>query len=116
MLRPLFVSALAGCAALAAPTSDLVAVDCTTTKGPLKITINTAWAPVGAQRFLDLVDDHFFDNHPLYRAVDNFLVQFGMAADPQLTQKWTQVHEFFVSAKLLLQPMNFSSESLKNNL
>jgi cyclophilin family peptidyl-prolyl cis-trans isomerase len=90
MIRPLLLGALAGCAALPAPTADLVAVVCTTTKGPLKITINQAWAPVGAQRFLDLLDDNFFDEHPLYRAVDNFLVQFGMAADPQLTQKWTQ--------------------------
>lgn len=64
------------------------AVKCDTTKGNIRIAVNKEWSPLGAQRFLDLVDDGFFTKHALYRAVDNFLVQFGINADPAVQNKW----------------------------
>jgi glutathione peroxidase len=47
--------------------NEVVVVNCETTKGPLKIVVNPSWAPLGARRFLELVDDGFFNDHPLYR-------------------------------------------------
>lgn len=66
----------------------IVTVACETTKGPIRITLNKDWAPIGVARVLELVDDGFFTNHALYRAVNNFLIQFGIAADPELTLQW----------------------------
>lgn len=76
------------CVAAAPAASDVLAVKCQSTKGDFTIAVNTKWAPVGAQRFLALVEDGFFTDHALYRAVDNFLIQFGVAADPKQQRKW----------------------------
>ena len=39
-------------------------------------------APHGVERFLTLVQEGFFTDMLLYRVIPNFLIQFGMAADP----------------------------------
>jgi peptidyl-prolyl cis-trans isomerase A (cyclophilin A) len=57
-------------------------VECSTSKGPLKIEIYREWSPLGADRFLELVKDQFFTNIGLFRCVHNFLVQFGISEDP----------------------------------
>ena len=47
------------------------------------------WAPLGARRFLELVRSGFFSSSvALFRVVPNFLVQFGVAGDPGVTQRW----------------------------
>lgn len=44
-----------------APLDTRVAiVQCSSTKGPLKLAIHESWAPLGAKRFLDLVESKFF--------------------------------------------------------
>lgn len=35
-------------------------VSCSTTEGNIKLAIHEAWAPLGANRFLDLVESNFF--------------------------------------------------------
>lgn len=35
-------------------------VECQTTKGDITITVYPEWAPLGAKRFIDLVNDEFF--------------------------------------------------------
>merc|ERR1712125_48233 len=37
---------------------------------------------------MQLVQTRFFDNSPFFRVVKGFLVQFGIAANPQLTKIW----------------------------
>jgi peptidyl-prolyl cis-trans isomerase A (cyclophilin A) len=54
-----------------------VNVICETTKGPVDIAVYPEWSPLGAARFLQLVDDGFFKDVPLFRCVENFLCQFG---------------------------------------
>ena len=44
------------------------------------------WSPIGAERFLYLVDIGFFVNCSMYRVVPGFLVQFGISGDP-ITEK-----------------------------
>ena len=59
-----------------------------TSRGDITIEVHRDWAPIGAQRFHDLVQDHFYDNARFFRYVPNFVVQFGLAADPAETKKW----------------------------
>ena len=59
-----------------------------TSKGPVVIEVHKDWAPVGAQRFYELVKTGFYNGARFFRVVPNFVVQFGLAADPSLTKKW----------------------------
>lgn len=60
----------------------------TTTKGEFTVTVTRAWAPLGADRFYNLVKHHFYDNASFFRAVPNFVVQFGMSAYPPVSAVW----------------------------
>jgi len=58
--------------------------------GDFVIEVTRAWAPIGADRFYQLVQDGFYDNAPFYRVVEGFVAQFGLAADPAMTEKWSE--------------------------
>jgi peptidyl-prolyl cis-trans isomerase A (cyclophilin A) len=60
----------------------------TTTKGDFVVQVTRAWAPHGADRFYNLVKNGFFTDASFFRYVPGFIVQFGMAADPKVTQAW----------------------------
>jgi peptidyl-prolyl cis-trans isomerase A (cyclophilin A) len=60
----------------------------TTTKGEFIVTVTRAWAPLGADRFYNLVKHRFYDNASFFRAVPNFVVQFGMSAYPPVSAVW----------------------------
>ena len=60
----------------------------TTTKGDFVITVTRAWAPVGADRFYNLVRHHFYDNTAFFRALKGFVVQWGISAYPPVTAAW----------------------------
>ena len=45
---------------------------------PLRLDVQEEWAPLGAGRFLDLVDSGFYDGAAVFRAVPGFLAQFGL--------------------------------------
>lgn len=64
--------------------SGIDSVSCQTTKGPIKIEVYKEWAPLGAERFLDLVKDGFYSDIALYRCVKGFLTQFGISDDPKM--------------------------------
>ncbi|KAJ8602639.1 hypothetical protein CTAYLR_004106 [Chrysophaeum taylorii] len=53
-------------------------VRCETTKGAIVIAVRRDWAPLGAARFLEMVELGFFDRVALFRAVENFLCQTGV--------------------------------------
>jgi cyclophilin family peptidyl-prolyl cis-trans isomerase len=48
-----------------------------TTKGSFSIHVNDEWAPLGAARFLELVDVGFYTDVYFFRVALNFLTQFG---------------------------------------
>lgn len=57
--------------------------------GPLNIAIHPTWAPVGAENFLNMVKTGFFSsNVGLFRAIKNFIVQFGLAGSPAVQRKF----------------------------
>eukprot|EP00928_Gymnodinium_smaydae_P049101 TRINITY_DN32916_c0_g1_i1.p1 TRINITY_DN32916_c0_g1~~TRINITY_DN32916_c0_g1_i1.p1 ORF type:complete len:345 (+),score=33.48 TRINITY_DN32916_c0_g1_i1:73-1107(+) len=63
-------------------------ISCDTTAGSFNITLEDALSPYGVARFVELVDDGFFDDQVFYRVIPGFLTQFGVAADPQMQAKW----------------------------
>jgi peptidyl-prolyl cis-trans isomerase A (cyclophilin A) len=59
-----------------------------TTRGDFTIDVTRSWAPLGADRFYNLVKHHFFDNASVFRVVPNFVAQFGISAYPAVTTAW----------------------------
>jgi peptidyl-prolyl cis-trans isomerase A (cyclophilin A) len=72
---------------------DVYKVKFSTTKGPFVVEVHRDWAPRGAERFYELVKDGFFNDSAFFRVVPNFVVQFGLAANPKQTKKWDKAIE-----------------------
>jgi peptidyl-prolyl cis-trans isomerase A (cyclophilin A) len=60
----------------------------TTTKGEFVVEVHRAWAPNGADRFFNLVKLGVYDDTRFFRAIDGFMVQFGIPGDPRVAAKW----------------------------
>jgi len=60
-----------------------------TSTGPVVIVVDRRLAPHGAQRFYQLVKAKYFDGARFYRVVPGFVVQWGAAANPAVTKKWS---------------------------
>ena len=67
-------------AARVGPAPDSFRVDFETSRGKSSVDVLRSWAPKGADRFYDLVQDHFFDGAKFFRVVPGFVVQFGLNA------------------------------------
>jgi len=67
---------------------DVATVQLQTTKGPINIKVVPKWAPRGAQRFLQMVNDGFYKDISIYRAIKGGLLQFGalQGTDPRNSQ------------------------------
>jgi peptidyl-prolyl cis-trans isomerase A (cyclophilin A) len=59
-----------------------------TSRGEFTITVTRAWAPLGADRFFNLVKHHYFDNAHFFRVIPNFVAQFGISAYPPVAAVW----------------------------
>ncbi|MCP5110499.1 MAG: peptidylprolyl isomerase [bacterium] len=69
-----------------APEVYMVKLD--TSKGVVRIQVTRSWAPRGADRFYNLVKNGFYDEARFFRVVSDFIVQFGMHADPAVSKLW----------------------------
>jgi homoserine O-acetyltransferase len=67
---------------------DVSEVRLETTKGEIIIQVTRAWAPRGADRFVELVRAKFFDDSRLFRIDKGRWAQFGIAGDPAVAQAW----------------------------
>lgn len=61
-----------------------------TSAGMFTVAVTTAWAPNGAKRFYNLVKHGYFNDARFFRVVPNFMVQFGIHADPAVAAPWQQ--------------------------
>jgi peptidyl-prolyl cis-trans isomerase A (cyclophilin A) len=54
--------------------------------------VHPEWAPLGAARFLELVDTQvpapFFAGQRFFRVVEDFIAQFGISGDPTVSAEW----------------------------
>jgi peptidyl-prolyl cis-trans isomerase A (cyclophilin A) len=59
-----------------------------TSKGDFAVQVKKEWAPLGADRFFQLVQSGFYDGARFFRVVRGFMVQFGINGDPKVTALW----------------------------
>ena len=59
-----------------------------TTAGDFTVHVTRAWAPLGADRFYNLVKHGFYHEAAFFRVVPGFVVQFGLHADPKIGGNW----------------------------
>ncbi len=69
-----------------APASFKVNFD--TSRGPVIIEVSRAAAPIGVDRFYNLIKAKFYDEARFFRVVPGFVVQFGLPADPANNAVW----------------------------
>jgi len=77
---------------LRAKAPGLYKVQFTTTKGDVVLEIHRDWAPLGADRFYNLVRAGFFTDAAFFRVVPNFMVQFGLSANPAVNSAWQKAN------------------------
>ena len=59
-----------------------------TSKGEFIVDVTRAWAPNGADRFYNLVKNGLYDGCRFFRVVKDFMVQFGINGDPNVSKIW----------------------------
>src|SRR5207302_9361189 len=59
-----------------------------TSKGAFVIEVHREWAPLGADRFYNLVTSGYYDGTRVFRVIPGFMAQFGIHGDPQVAAVW----------------------------
>jgi len=75
-------------AALTAKAPEMFKVKFDTSKGVFVVEVHRDWAPIGVDRFYNLVRNGFYTNARFFRALAGFMVQFGMNATPAIQNVW----------------------------
>ncbi|HTW66314.1 MAG TPA: peptidylprolyl isomerase [Bryobacteraceae bacterium] len=75
-------------ASLHARAPELFRAQFTTTKGDFIVEVHRDWAPLGADRFYNLVKYGFFTNAAFFRVLPGFVAQFGLSANPAINKAW----------------------------
>jgi peptidyl-prolyl cis-trans isomerase A (cyclophilin A) len=119
VLQALVLAALLPAAALAqaslknpaslkeqAPATYKVRFD--TSAGVFVIQVTRDWAPLGADRFYNLVKNGYYDDTRFFRAISGFMVQFGISGDPALNTVWRNARLGVDPVKQGNKPMRIS--------
>jgi peptidyl-prolyl cis-trans isomerase A (cyclophilin A) len=80
--------ALLNPAALKAKAPEIFKAQFTTTKGDFIVEVHRDWAPIGADRFYNLVKNGFYNDASFFRVVPGFVAQFGLSAKPAISKAW----------------------------
>jgi peptidyl-prolyl cis-trans isomerase A (cyclophilin A) len=59
-----------------------------TSAGVFVIEVTRAWAPLGADRFYNLVKNGYYNECRFFRVIQGFMVQFGISGDPAMAAVW----------------------------
>lgn len=86
--KPAFKGDLRNPASMTAKAPEQFNVVFETSKGKFTVEVHRSWAPKGADRFYNLVRGGFYDENRFFRIVPNFVVQFGLPADPVVSAVW----------------------------
>ena len=73
---------------LNAKAPDIYKAKFTTTKGDFVIEVHRDWAPLGADRFYNLVKNGFYDDAAFFRVLPGFMAQFGINPKPAVSKVW----------------------------
>lgn len=73
-----------------APDTYKVRLD--TSAGPVVIQVTRDWAPLGADRFYNLVKNGFYDGARFFRVLSGFMAQVGMNGEPSIQKVWSRAN------------------------
>jgi peptidyl-prolyl cis-trans isomerase A (cyclophilin A) len=59
-----------------------------TSKGDFVIEVHRDWAPLGADRFYNLVKNGYYNETRFFRVVNGFMAQIGIHGKPELNMAW----------------------------
>jgi peptidyl-prolyl cis-trans isomerase A (cyclophilin A) len=59
-----------------------------TSAGSFVVEVHRDWAPLGADRFYNLVKNGFYDDCRFFRVLSGFMAQFGINGDPAVSSVW----------------------------
>ena len=65
-------------------------VELDTTKGAIIIDVRRDWAPNGADRFYELVQNQYFSGVAIFRVIGGFMAQAGIHGDPAVNAEWRE--------------------------
>jgi len=71
-------------------TPDQYTVELDTTKGAIVIDVRREWAPHGADRFYELVQNGYYNDVAFFRVIGGFMAQVGISGDPALNAEWRE--------------------------
>lgn len=71
---------------------EIFQVKFNTSKGDFTIEVTRAWSPNGADRFYNLVKIGYYKDVAIFRAINNFMFQFGIHGDPAVSAKWSEAN------------------------
>src|SRR5580704_12763518 len=92
LAAPASAQNLANPAALNEPAPATYKVQLDTNKGPFVIEVHRDWAPIGADRFYNLVKNGYYDDVRFFRVVPDFMVQFGINGTPGIQTIWSDAN------------------------
>lgn len=79
-------------AAMTAEAPATYRVHLETTKGDVVIDATRAWAPLGADRFFNLVRSGFYDGQRISRVRPGFIAQWGLHTHPATIMAWKEAY------------------------
>lgn len=61
-----------------------------TSQGNFTLKARKKWAPIGYNRFVELVKTCFFDDTRLFRVIKSYVVHFGISGNPDISKTWKE--------------------------
>lgn len=59
-----------------------------TTQGEFVVAVHRDWAPIGVDRFFNLVSIGYYNDVAFHRAIQGFMIQFGLHGEPAVNKAW----------------------------